>query len=78
MDDGPWTIINGPWSIVCIPFQCNRIFIPPIIQGIARIHAHILESGGERKGKHHEIYLKDPRRTAPERLQTVLRLPFGK
>jgi hypothetical protein len=45
---------------------------------IARIHAHILESGGERKGKHHEIYLRDPRRTAPERLQTVLRQPFGK
>ena len=25
--------------------------------------------------KHHEIYLGDPRRTAPERLKTVLRLP---
>ena len=25
--------------------------------------------------KHHEIYLSDPRRTAPERLRTVLRLP---
>lgn len=25
--------------------------------------------------KHHEIYLSDPRRTAPEKLRTVLRLP---
>ena len=25
--------------------------------------------------KHHEIYLGDPRRTAPEKLKTVLRLP---
>lgn len=25
---------------------------------------------------HHEIYLSDPRRTAPERLKTVLRLPI--
>lgn len=27
------------------------------------------------KGKHHEIYLSDPRKTAPEKLKTVLRLP---
>lgn len=26
-------------------------------------------------GKHHEIYLGDPRRAAPERLKTVLRHP---
>lgn len=26
-------------------------------------------------GKHHEIYLSDPRRTAPEKLQTILRQP---
>lgn len=28
-----------------------------------------------RTGRHHEIYLSDPRRTAPERLRTVLRQP---
>lgn len=32
-----------------------------------------LDLSGERL--HHEIYLSDPRRTAPERLRTVLRLP---
>jgi hypothetical protein len=26
-------------------------------------------------GRHHEIYLSDPRRTAPERLRTILRQP---
>jgi len=26
-------------------------------------------------GHHHEIYLSDPRRTAPEKLKTVLRQP---
>lgn len=26
-------------------------------------------------GKHHEIYLSDPRRTAPEKLKTILRQP---
>ncbi len=28
--------------------------------------------------RHHEIYLSDPRRTAPKRLKTVLRLPVKK
>ena len=28
--------------------------------------------------RHHEIYLNDPRKTAPERLKTVLRLPVKK
>lgn len=28
--------------------------------------------------KHHEIYLGDPRRTAPEKLKTVLRLPVAR
>ena len=26
-------------------------------------------------GRHHEIYLGDPRRSAPEKLRTVLRQP---
>lgn len=29
-------------------------------------------------GKHHEIYLSDPRRTAPEKLKTILRQPARK
>ena len=28
-------------------------------------------------GKHHDIYLSDPRRTAPEKLKTVLRHPVA-
>ncbi len=43
---------------------------------IARLHRFIQENGGELNGKHHEIYLSDPRRTAPEKLKTVLRQPF--
>src|SRR5450631_2810796 len=34
---------------------------------IQRLHAFIAERGYERTGKHHEIYLSDPRRAAPER-----------
>ena len=40
---------------------------------IERLHAFIAEQGCELVGKHHEIYLGDPRRAAPDRLKTVLR-----
>jgi hypothetical protein len=45
---------------------------------IARMHAFIAENGYVPAGKHHEIYLGDPRRTAPERLKTVIRQPVRK
>jgi hypothetical protein len=43
---------------------------------IARLHQFIEESGHVRFGKHHEIYLGDPRRTAPEKLRTIIRQPM--
>jgi hypothetical protein len=42
---------------------------------IAALHAFVAEQGYLLRGRHHEIYLGDPRRTAPERLKTVLRHP---
>jgi hypothetical protein len=45
---------------------------------IARMHAFIAEYGYEPAGKHHEIYLSDPRRTATEKMKTVLRQPMRK
>jgi hypothetical protein len=43
---------------------------------IAKLHNEFLpENGLTEAGKHHEIYLSDPRRTAPEKLKTVLRQP---
>lgn len=45
---------------------------------IARMHGFIKEQGYELQGKHHEIYLGDPRRTAPDRLRTVIRQPVQK
>jgi hypothetical protein len=42
---------------------------------IERMHAFAAAEGYELRGRHHEIYLGDPRRTAPERLKTVLRHP---
>lgn len=40
---------------------------------IAKMHAFAAENGLELRGKHHEIYLSDPNRTAPEKMKTVLR-----
>jgi len=42
---------------------------------IARMHQFIHQNGYQMDGKHHEIYLGDPRRTAPEKLKTVIRQP---
>lgn len=39
-------------------------------------HDFIPNHGYEPAGKHHEIYLSDPRRVAPEKLKTVLRQPI--
>lgn len=38
-------------------------------------HRYIPDHGLALAGTHHEIYLSDPRRTAPERLRTILRQP---
>lgn len=43
---------------------------------IQRIHDYIHDAGNELCGKHHEIYLSDSRRTAPEKLKTILRQPI--
>jgi len=44
---------------------------------IQRIHHFIAEQGHTLRGRHHEIYLSDPNRTAPEKLKTVIRQPYA-
>lgn len=44
---------------------------------LEKAHAKIEELGKQYRLKHHEIYLSDPCRTAPEKLKTVLRQPFA-
>ena len=45
---------------------------------VAQMHAFAAAEGLAPHGRHHEIYLSDPRRVAPEKLRTILRLPVGK
>jgi hypothetical protein len=43
---------------------------------IMALHTAIAEHGSTPRGRHHEIYLGDPRTAAPERLRTILRQPI--
>lgn len=42
---------------------------------IRALHQFAKDSGFRLTGKHHEIYMGDPRRSAPEKLKTIIRQP---
>ncbi len=44
----------------------------------AQMTEMIVRDGWEVPGRYHEVYLSDPRRVAPEKLRTILRLPVRK
>lgn len=43
---------------------------------VRKLHDFIEQSGYQLAGKHHEIYLSDFRKAAPERMKTVIRQPI--
>lgn len=43
---------------------------------VEKVHEFIQSTGKERWGKHHEIYLSDIRRAAPENWKTIIRQPM--
>ena len=45
---------------------------------VQSILAHARERGFEVTGRHHEIYLNDPQKTAPAKLKTILRYGVGR
>jgi hypothetical protein len=44
---------------------------------VTKVHDFIAASKKKRRGLHHEIYLSDIRRAAPEKWKTIIRQPFG-
>jgi len=44
---------------------------------IERLHKFIREKGYGLRGKHHEIYQSDPRRSKPGKLKTIIRQPMA-
>jgi hypothetical protein len=45
---------------------------------ITKMYEFMKDSGLEFAGKHHEIYISDPHKCAPEKLKTILRQPVKK
>lgn len=43
---------------------------------ICKLHKFIEDNGYSSRGKHHEIYLSDPRKAALEKLKTIIRQPI--
>lgn len=43
---------------------------------VGKIHGFIFGHGHRPRGKHHEIYLRDPAQCPPELLRTIIRQPF--
>ena len=43
---------------------------------IQKVHTFIEESSSRLRGKHHEIYLSDIRKAAPEKWKTIIRQPM--
>jgi hypothetical protein len=43
---------------------------------IQKIHSYILGNNHKNSGKHHEIYLSDIRKAAPEKWKTIIRQPM--
>ena len=52
------------------PYEAERETIETML-------AFAAENGLKPQGCHHEVYLSDPRRVAPERLRTIIRYPVG-
>lgn len=47
-------------------------------QTLQKLYDHIEKEAYKITGLHHEVYLSDPRKTAPEKLRTILRYPVEK
>lgn len=43
-----------------------------------RLHDFIAAEGYTPRGRHHELYLGDPGRTAPAKLRTIIRQPVAR
>lgn len=44
---------------------------------VEKVHSFIKESGNQKRGKHHEVYLSDIRRGNPEKWRTIIRQPMS-
>lgn len=45
---------------------------------IKKLHDFFMEKGYTFNGRHHEIYLSDPRKCIPAKMKTIIRQPIKK
>ena len=60
------------------PLEVTKLHVGPYEEEaptIERLLGWIANRGLVKNGAHHEVYLDDPRTTAPERLRTIVRQP---
>lgn len=77
---------KNPVSLPLVRFEAFRegkaaqiMHIGPFSEegpAIEKVHSFIEARGSRRTGKHHEIYLTDLRRAAPEKWKTIVRQPM--
>lgn len=58
-----------------VPLRSEAMQVAELLRGDLAHHWTVRELCRRMVGKHHEIYLSDPRRAAPENLHTILRQP---
>lgn len=78
---------KNPVSLVLVRFEtftegkaAQILHIGPFSEEgltIEKLHSFITDNGCHRIGKHHEIYLSDMRRVAPEKWKTIVRQPLS-
>lgn len=75
---GPLSRVRfGPWRE---GRSAQTLHVGPYAEELATVellHRALADAGYRPAGRHHEIYLGDPRRSAPERLRTILRQPVA-
>ena len=57
--------------------QCGKTYPSGQAFGIVGVNGGKASTFDGHRHKHHEIYLGDPRRSAPERLRTIIRQPYA-
>jgi hypothetical protein len=62
-------------------FSAQVLHVGPFTEegpAVMKVHEHIIACGNKIAGRHHEIYLSDIRKAAPEKWKTIIRQPAGK
>ena len=78
---------QNPTSLPLVRFEsinegkvAQRMHIGPFSEEgptVQKLHSFIKDSGKKIIGKHHEVYLSDIRRAAPEKWKTIIRQPMS-